>query len=846
MRIYSQDYQEFFLLIQRQRYPLNVSIRFLTPLIFSLENMSQINYMNSKKKIIFLKNIAMKKILLSFILISSFSFSQVSNYQGFMDFSYNDDSGKIFLEIDNLDSEFLYINSLSRGVGNNDLGLDRGQLGNSRIVYFTKRGNKILLIQPNLKYISNSSNELENKAVEEAFARSVLFGFEIIEKSENSYKVDLTPFLISDAHGVSQRLRYSNAGSYNLNKSMSAIDLVRTKAFPENIEFDVLLTFTGNPSGNLVRSVTPTPSNLTVNQHHSFVKLPDNNYAKRKFDPRSGSNPFIVYDYSTPIDEKLEQRYIVRHRLNKKNPNDEISEPVEPIIYYIDNGTPEPVKTALIEGGNWWNQAFESAGYKDAFRIEVLPENADPMDVRYNLIQWIHRSTRGWSYGASIVDPRTGEIIKGQVSLGSLRVRQDYMILSGLVDNPNTIENKSLIKKVSLDRIRQLSAHEIGHTLGFAHNYISSANNRSSVMDYPHPKIELLDGNISINNAYSENIGDWDKVSVKYAYMDFSNSENEDVELNKIIEDAVDNGLYFLSDSDSRPVGSANPYSHLWDNGELPYIELNKLLKVRDLALKNLDMDNIEDGESYDRIEDILVPIYMLHRYQIEAAAKAIGGVDYLYYVKNKNNDKVKFVDSKLQNESLESLLNVLKPNNLVLPENLIEILSPRSFRNPRTRENFVSNTGVTFDYINASSSIINHTLTFLLNPERLNRINQQNMFGENILKLDNYLLRISKSIFNIKKMNMYEDSINKNTASLYLDHLFMAFNNNKTNDLSKSVILSSIMNTMNKLSTNMNDYNSFLLNKIQGFIDNPSKYKSVNKTKIPDGSPIGNFSCDY
>jgi hypothetical protein len=808
--------------------------------------MSEISYMNSKKKIIFLKKLAMKKFLLSFILVSYFSFSQETDYQGFMDFSYNDDSGKIILEIDNLDNEFLYINSLSRGVGNNDLGLDRGQLGNSRVVYFTKRGNKILLIQPNLRYISNSSNELENKAVEEAFARSVLFGFEIVEKSNDSYKIDLTPFLLNDAHGVSQRLRFSNSGSYSLNKSMSAIDLERTKAFPDNIEFDVLLTFTGNPSGSLVRSVTPTPSNLTVNQHHSFVKLPDDNYNKRKFDPRSGSNPFIVYDYSTPIDEKLEQRFIVRHRLNKKNPNDEMSEPIEPIIYYIDNGTPEPVKTALIEGANWWNQAFESAGYKNAFRIEVLPEDADPMDVRYNLIQWIHRSTRGWSYGASIVDPRTGEIIKGQVSLGSLRVRQDYMILSGLVDNPNDIQKKSMIKKTSLDRIRQLSAHEIGHTLGFAHNYISSANNRSSVMDYPHPKIDLVDGEISIADAYSENIGDWDKVSVEYAYRDFPNTKNENHELDKIINEAEKNGLYFLSDSDSRPVGSANPFSHLWDNGELPYKELNKLLKVRDLALKNIDLDNLVDGEPYDRIEDILVPIYMLHRYQIEASAKAIGGVDYLYFVKNKNNDKVKFVDSKLQRKSLESLLNVLKPRNLVLPNNLIDILSPRSFRNPRTRENFVSNTGVTFDYINTSSSLINHTLTFLLNAERINRINQQNIFGDDILTLEDYLAEISKSIFDNKKLSTYEESVNKNTSSLYLDHLFMAFNNSRTNDLSKSIILASIMDIMNNLSTNPNNYNRFLINKIDRFLTNPNQYKPIEKTKIPDGSPIGNFSCDY
>ena len=420
------------------------------------------------------------------------------------------------------------------------------------------------------------------------------------------------------------------------------------------------------------------------------------------------------------------------------------------------------------------------------------------------------------------------------------------MILSGLIDDPNDIKNKSLIKKTSLDRIRQLSAHEIGHTLGFAHNYISSANNRSSVMDYPHPKIDIVNGDINIDNAYSKNIGEWDKVSVRYAYTDFQENENEDVKLNDITEEAVNKGLYFLSDSDSRPVGSANPFSHLWDNGEFPYKELNKLLKVRDLALKNIDLDNLVDGEPYDRIEDILVPIYMLHRYQIESAAKAIGGVDYLYFVKNKNNDKVKFVDSKLQKESLKSLLNVLNPKNLVLPNNLIQILSPRSFRNPRTRENFESNTGVTFDYINASSSIINHTFTFLMNPERINRIYQQNMFGENILMLDDYLTIISNSIFSNKTMSPYESSINKNTSSLFLDHLFLTFNSSNTNDLSKSVILSSIMNTKEKLSSNLNDYNSFLVNKINGFIDNPDKYIPVEKTKIPDGSPIGNFSCDY
>jgi len=787
----------------------------------------------------------MRNSIIAFLLFNFLSFSQEIEFNGYFDYIYNNDNGKITLAIDKLDQEFLYVNSLSRGIGNNDLGLDRGQLGNARVVYFTKKGDKIFLIQPNLKYISTSENTLENKAVDQAFARSVLYGFKIIKSENNKHYIDLTPFILQDVHGVSIRLKNSSSGSYSLDLLKSAIDLERTKAFPKNIEFDVMLTFTGNPKGSLVRSVTPTPSNLTVNQHHSFIQLPDNNYMKRGFDPRSGSNPFIVYDYSTPINEPTEQRYIVRHRLEKKNKENEISEPVEPIVYYLDNGTPEPVKTALLEGGKWWNQAFESIGYKDAFQIKILPENADPMDIRYNLIQWIHRSTRGWSYGASIVDPRTGEIIKGQVSLGSLRVRQDYMILLGLTENPNDEINNKKIVETSLDRIRQLSAHEIGHTLGFAHNYLSSISNRSSVMDYPHPKIDIVDGKINLDNAYDKDIGEWDKVSVAYAYSDFSSGLDELTELNKIIEAASKKGLGFISDSDSRPIGSAHPFSHLWDNGELPYKELNKLLNVRKIALNTIDLNHLKNNEPYSKIEDILVPVYLLHRYQIEATAKAIGGLKYQYFVKNNKSEKIEFVDNDLQIKSLESLISVIDPKNLTLPNDLISIITPRSFSNNRTRENFKSNTGVAFDYISASSSILNHTFNLLFNYQRVNRIVQQNMLNNNLISLDKYFDNIIDSLFNFNSSNTYEMELNKNSKSIILDYVFNLYSHPALYDNGRSIVLNKILKIKKELNSK-NVFDILLIKRINHFLDNPNEYNISQNYTIPDGSPIGDFSCDY
>lgn len=770
-------------------------------------------------------------------------------YTGFFNFNYHSQKDQLFLSVDKLDQEFLYVNSLSQGIGSNDIGLDRGQLGNERIVYFTKTGNKLLMVQPNLKYRSTSDNPLEQRSIKEAFAKSVLYSFPIEERINGSYIINLTSFLLEDAHGVSKRLKQRKQGTFKIDKGRSAVYLDRTKAFPLNIEFDMLLTFTGSDPGNLLRSVTPTPNAITVNQHHSFVALPDSDYETRKFDPRSGVNALSFYDYSTPVNESTQKQYIYRHRLEKKDPSAEISEAIEPIIYYLDNGTPEPVRSALIEGGNWWNQAFESIGYKDAFQVKILPDDADPLDVRYNVIQWVHRSTRGWSYGSSVADPRTGEIIKGHVSLGSLRIRQDFMIALGLTEAPfDPTNNKEYAAlELALARIRQLSAHEIGHTLGFAHNFAASAKSRTSVMDYPHPYLTLENDKINYSKAYEKGIGSWDKVSVGYAYSDFPGDIDESKELNLLLENSLKEGHLFISDSDARPIGGAHPKAHLWDNGSSATDELNVLMQIRSKALNQLSLNHIKEGAPYSDLEDLFVPMYLLHRYQVEAVVKMIGGVDYNYAVKGPILSSVIVVSPTQQRNALLEYLNTLNPKALKIPSHLNKLLHPRSFSNPRTRENFLSQTGVTFDYLGIATSLSDALIGMLLHPERANRLVMQFGFDKNQLSLQETLNILVNNHFKKTPRDTHENQLNEIVKGSILKHLMQLGQNSLASNITKAIIYEQLETLDRWLAGHSEaNFSNFYRMEIQNYFDNPSGFNLTSSKRLPDGSPIGSFSCDY
>ncbi|MCM4156060.1 zinc-dependent metalloprotease [Gramella sp. AN32] len=769
----------------------------------------------------------------------------LKKYEGYFNFYYSEKDDEIYLEVDSLETEFLYNHFLSTGVGSNDIGLDRGQLGGADVVKFQKAGNKLLLVQPNQNYRAITDNEAEKASVAEAFAKSVLFGFKIEEEKDGKYVINFTPFLMQDTHGVADRLKNGNFGAYKLEKDKSALSLERTKAFPENVEFEALLTFEGDPKGSALRSVVPDAKNISVTQHHSFVKLPDDNYKKRIFDPRSGAIFISYYDYASPVYEPIQKRYAVRYRLEKKNPEAAISEAIKPIVYYLDPGTPEPVRSALLEGAGWWDQAFQTIGYKNAFQVKMLPEAADPLDVRYNVIQWVHRSTRGWSYGASVVDPRTGEIIKGHVSLGSLRIRQDYMIAQALLNKPfaeNDTANKPMMD-LALSRIRQLSAHEVGHTIGFAHNFAASPTQRASVMDYPHPQFELINGEVSAANAYATGIGDWDKVTVSYSYADILENEDERTYLNTVLNDAREAGHQFISDSDARAAGGAHAFAHLWDNGENPADELEEVLKIRKTAIQNFSEDNFKKNEPFSVLEDVFVPLYFFHRYQTEAAIKVIGGLNYNYAVKGDQNLVVEPVTAKIQKQALDIVLKTLSAEELAIPKEKLKLFPPRAYGYGRDRESFKSNAGVAFDALGAAATSAEMTLTFLFHPERAERLMQQNGLDSKMMGLEKMLETVISATIKKEEKDDYLQNVQNTIKFVVFQHLLNLAINKKATPMVKAITNAKIEDLQNWLRGKDDLVYQEMSREIRDFREHPENFElNLNIPKIPDGSPIGTF----
>ena len=774
----------------------------------------------------------------------------MQKFPGFFTFYWDAKAGKVWLEIDKWNTEFLYVESLPAGIGSNDIGLDRGQLGDSSIVRFDRSGPRVLLVAPNYAFRANSNDADERLAVKDAFAESTLWGFEVVAEEGGRVLVDATNFYLRDVHQVTNTLQRGQQGTYRLDASRSAFYLPNTKNFPQNTEVETTLTFTGEPTGAFVRQVVPVPESITVRERHSFVQLPPAGYRPRVLDPRAGYFGIDFMDFATPIEEPITKRFIARHRLQKKDPTARVSEAVEPIVYYVDRGAPEPVRSALLDGARWWNQAFEAIGYKDALRVEVMPEHVDPMDVRYNVIQWVHRSTRGWSYGNSLIDPRTGEIIQGRVSLGSLRDRQDFLIAEGLMAPYNNTKTASpkLIEMV-LARLRQLSAHEVGHTLGLQHNYAASPVNRASVMDYPAPRAKLgADGLPDLSEAYSTGVGEWDKVAIAYGYQDFPAGTDEARALDTTLSTAFSRGLMYLTDQDARPPGSSSSVAHLWDNGTNAIDELGNVMKVRAAALRRFGENNIREGAPLASIEEVLVPIYMYHRYQVEAAAKVIGGQDYTFSLKGKGDRNPQIVAPENQRRALAAVLDTIKPEALSVPEPLLRLIPPRPIGYPRNRELFRTRTQPVFDALAPAEAITDHISNFLLNPERAARLVQFHARDPRNPGLTEVIDRILSATWKAPSATGYAGEIQHAVNSIILSDLMSLAANERASNQVRAIAswkieqLKSWLERQRRVpgAENRRAFLYYSLEQIKRFQDDPKKMNLTPPQSPPDGQPIG------
>ena len=671
----------------------------------------------------------------------------MTQMDGLFDLYWDNANGSLFWEISELDTEFLYQISMGSGLGSNPVGIDRGQLRGTHVLAAKRIGPRILLMEPNYGFVAQSENLSEAQAVRDAFAPSVHWGFEMVAETGERVLVDATQFFLRDARGVIDQIAARGEGDFTLDASRSAIHLPATRSFPENTEVESILTFTSSNPGQLVNGVAATGGAVTLRQHHSFIQLPDNDYQTRIADARVGVNGPTVYDYATPIDADTRVRLAARHRLQKADPDAERSAAVEPIIYYVDPGTPEPVRSALIEGASWWNDAFEEAGFINAFRVMVLPDDVDPQDIRYNLIHWTHRRTRGYSYGNTVIDPRTGEIVRGVVNLGSLRLRQDYLHGQGMVppfpggislpedgsfgefaDAPDfeylaQVAPASEPVEMALARVRQLSAHEVGHTLGFPHNYMASAYGRESVMDYPAPLVQIDEsGNIDLSNAYVQRIGEYDKLSVNWLYREFPNGTNETQALERIAEQGVVDGLIYMGHTNNNFIGASHQYASVWDNGSNLVDHLKLEIRIREIGLERFGIDAIRTGEPMSTLEFVLLPLYMHHRFQLRSAIQSLGGADFRYALKGDGQIPFTIVEAEEQRDVLETVLSTLAVDFLALSPDLVTMIPPPAYRYSEGEE-FPGYTQQIFDPLAAASAAATFTVGEILNPDRMARL---------------------------------------------------------------------------------------------------------------------------
>lgn len=761
---------------------------------------------------------------------------------GLLDVWVDEAKGTVWLDLpspgeDGEIGTYLYVEGLLTGLGSNPVGLDRGQLGEGRIVTFRVVGGKVLLEEQNLRFRADTDDPLERQAVLESFATSVIWAGPVAARRARDGRilVDFTSFLLSDAHDVPRRLKQAEQGMFRLDVERSAVHVEEVRAFPDNVELEAYLTYTGDEPGDLIRSTAPVANAITLIQHHSFLRLPDDEFRPRFFDPRAGYFGVDFTDYGVPLDAPIHRGWIARHRLTQD----------EPIVFYLDPGTPEPVRSALLEGASWWSEAFAAAGFPDGYRVEMLPEDVHPLDARYHVIQWVHRSTRGWSYGGGVLDPRTGEIVKAYVTLGSLRVRQDRLLFEGLlgVEETGTGSARDPVE-LALARIRQLAAHEVGHALGLTHNFAASTyGGRASVMDYPAPWVQVGDdGSLDVSKAYGVGVGAWDVHAIRYGYEAVPEGEAGRAALDRMVRDGIENDLRFVSDEHARPPSAAHPLGSLWDNGADAVEELEQVMRVRKVALDRFGPENLAEGRPLARLHEVLVPIYLYHRYQTAAAVKFLGGLDFRYAVRGDEQPPARPVPAEAQRRALNAVLGTLDPAALDLPDEVVQWILPRPPGHPPNRELFNGRMDPVFDPLSAASSAADLTVDLLLEPHRAMRLVDQHRRDASLPGFTEVVDALVDEAFGQEASSPRRAEIGHAVQTVVVTKLVELAGSSQASPAVRARTEAALRELQTRLEGTEDPHDRFLAGEITRYFDRPGPPVTgpPEAPQPPPGSPIG------
>ena len=669
----------------------------------------------------------------------------LQRHDGFFPYYWDEKKGDILFELSPaaFRGEFLYFTGLGSGIGSIEAFADRSSFGGGAVCRFRRVGMRVLVIQENTSFRApDAAPELQH-SVEYSFPTSVLASLPVEGERDGTVLVDADSLLMRDAFDLLSQLRRpsravggavireqsAKAADWRLDKDRSVIDLEHTGSFPLNTEVEALLTFSTDSESDLNQ---PDPHSLSLREHHSFVAMPAPGYEVLDQDPRVGFISTSFQDFSQAYDRPLTRYLVNRWRLQKKDVNAAMSEPVKPIVFYLDRAIPEPIRSAARMGALWWNAGFEQAGFKNALRVDDLPDGADPMDIRYPTIQWTNRSGRGWSVGQSHVDPRTGEIIHAVVQLDSHRMRTvnnywESVMPSGRDNSEpardsfaalDSLDPKSREEQIMLKRLALLTCHEMGHVLGLEHNFVASTYGRGSVMDYFAPRVQIrADGTADLSDAYMQETGSYDRLAIEWGYSQGkvgSSALENHTRLDAVVKGALAKGIVWGN--------TADPRWNSYDDGPDPVSWLKTVLPVRNALLAHYSPSMLRAGEPNSMFTSRLPLVYLFHRYALGAAINVIGSAEIPLSLAGDGQKPVIIWPAESQKEALQLALGALNPAQLNVPAEIWKALAPLENRDSDP-EQFASSAGYLFSPQDGARAVAEIVVGGLLNPLRMQRL---------------------------------------------------------------------------------------------------------------------------